>query len=58
MPAEQIQGKSPVLLLTASQIDEVLADAEIQMLPFAAEYLLGLCAWRENVLPIIDLVSF
>ncbi|MCI5191196.1 MAG: hypothetical protein D3905_15710, partial [Candidatus Electrothrix sp. AS4_5] len=58
LPAEQIQGKSPVLLLTASQIDEVLADAEIQMLPFAAEYLLGLCAWRENVLPIIDLVSF
>ncbi|CAK8710521.1 Chemotaxis signal transduction protein [Candidatus Electrothrix gigas] len=58
LPAEQIQGKSPVLLLTASQIDEVLADVEIQMLPFAAEYLLGLCAWRENVLPIIDLVSF
>lgn len=56
--AEQIQGKSPVLLFTASQIDEVLADAEIQVLPFAAKYLLGLCAWREQVLPIIDLVSF
>ncbi|MCI5149923.1 MAG: hypothetical protein D3916_11145 [Candidatus Electrothrix sp. MAN1_4] len=56
--AEQIQGKDPVVLLTASQIDEVFAEANIQALPFADEYLVGLCAWREQVLPIIDLISF
>ncbi len=58
LDAEQIQGRNPVLLFTASQIDEILAEAEIQTLPFAAEYLIGLCAWREQVLPVIDLVSF
>ena len=58
LDAEQIQGKNPILLFTASQIDEVLAEAEIQTLPFAAEHLIGLCAWREQVLPIINLVSF
>jgi chemotaxis signal transduction protein len=56
--AEQIQGKEPVVLLTASQVDEVLAEANIQALPFAEEYLVGLCAWRGQVLPIIDLISF
>jgi chemotaxis signal transduction protein len=56
--AEQVQGKNPVLLFTASQIDEVLMEAEIQKMPFAANHLIGLCAWREQVLPIIDLVLF
>jgi len=58
LEAGEIQGKKPVLLFTASQIDEVLVEAKIQMLPFAPEYLLGLCAWREQALPIIDLVRF
>ncbi len=58
LEADKIQGKKPVLLFTASQIDEVLAEAKIQMLPFAPEYLLGLCAWQEQALPIIDLVRF
>ena len=56
--AEQIQGKDPVVLFTASQIDEILAEANIQALPFAGEYLVGLCVWREQVLPVIDLISF
>ncbi len=56
--AEQVQGKKPVLLFTASQIDEVLAEAEIQKIPFAQNHFIGLCAWREQVLPIIDLVLF
>ncbi|WP_446011379.1 chemotaxis protein CheW [Candidatus Electrothrix sp.] len=58
LDAEQIKGRDPVLLFTASQIDEVLADAEVHPLPFAANHLVGLCAWREQVLPIIDLVAF
>jgi chemotaxis signal transduction protein len=58
LETDEIQGRKPVLLFTASQIDEVLAEAKIQTLPFASEYLLGLCAWREQALPIIDLVRF
>ena len=58
LDADDILERRPVLLFTAGQIDEVLAEAEIQMLPFASDYLLGLCAWREQVLPTIDLVRF
>jgi chemotaxis signal transduction protein len=58
LDSDEIQGRRPVLLFTAGQIDEVLAEAEIQALPFASDYFLGLCAWREQALPIIDLVRF
>ncbi len=58
LDADEIQGRRPILLFTASQIDEVLAEATIHAVPFASEYLLGLCAWREQALPIIDLVRF
>ncbi|MCI5208386.1 MAG: hypothetical protein D3910_06240 [Candidatus Electrothrix sp. ATG2] len=58
LETHQIQGREPVLLFTASQIDEVLAEAEIQAVPFASDYFVGLCAWREQVLPVIDLVRF
>ncbi|MGB5685037.1 MAG: chemotaxis protein CheW [Candidatus Electrothrix sp.] len=58
LDADEILERRPVLLFTAGQIDEVLAEAEIQTLPFASDYLLGLCAWRKQVLPIIDLVRF
>ena len=36
LETHQIQGREPVLLFTASQIDEVLAEAEIQAVPFAS----------------------
>ena len=58
LDADEIQGRRPVLLFTASQIDEVLVEVTIQALPFASDYFLGLCAWREQALPIIDLVRF
>ncbi|MCI5119861.1 MAG: hypothetical protein D3908_01450, partial [Candidatus Electrothrix sp. AUS4] len=58
MDTGEIQGKKPVLLFTASQIDEVLAEAKVQALPFVSEYFLGLCAWREQVLPVIALDRF
>jgi chemotaxis signal transduction protein len=58
LDADEILERRPVLLFTAGQIDEVLSEVKIQALPFASEYLLGLCAWREQVLPTIDLVRF
>jgi chemotaxis signal transduction protein len=58
LDADAVRERTPVLLFTSGQIDEVLAEAEIQILPFASEYLLGLCAWREKVLPVIDPVRF
>ena len=58
LDAEEIQERKPVLLFTAGQIDEVLADIEAQSLPFAPNYLQGLCAWRNQALPIIDPVRF
>lgn len=54
LDAEEIQERKPVLLFTAGQIDEVLADTQVHPLPFASQYLLGLCAWRNQALPIID----
>ena len=53
LDTEEIREKKPVLLFTAGQIDEILAEITIQALPFVPEYFLGLCAWREQVLPII-----
>lgn len=58
LDAGDVQGKKPVLLFTASQIDEVLPEAKVQPVPFASEALLGLGAWREQVLPILDPIHF
>ncbi|MCI5130907.1 MAG: hypothetical protein D3904_05145 [Candidatus Electrothrix sp. EH2] len=58
MDAEELQERKPVLLFTAGQIDEVLADTQVYPLPFASQYLLGLCAWRNKALPVIDPVRF
>ncbi len=56
LAARRVQGKVPVLLFTTHQVDEVLADVEVQPVPFAADHMPGLCAWRNQVLPVIDAV--
>ncbi len=56
LAAEKVLDRVPVLIFTASQIEEVLPGIAVQPLPFAADYLLGLCAWRDRVLPVIDVV--
>lgn len=50
----EVLGKEPVLLFAARQIEEVLPEAEVRPLPFAPDWLLGLCVWRRQVLPVID----
>jgi chemotaxis signal transduction protein len=51
----RLLGREPVFLLTARQVEEVLAEAAVQPLPFAPAWLHGLCAWRKQALPVIDL---
>ncbi|WP_417911201.1 chemotaxis protein CheW [Candidatus Electronema sp. PJ] len=46
--------REPVLLFAARQAEEVLPAAQVQPLPFAPDWLLGLCAWRRQVLPVLD----
>ncbi|XOF34379.1 MAG: chemotaxis protein CheW [Candidatus Electrothrix sp. YB6] len=56
LAARRVHGRLPVLLFTAGQVDEILADVEVQPIPFAADHMPGLCAWRNQVLPVIDAV--
>jgi chemotaxis signal transduction protein len=46
--------KEPALLFAARQVEEVVADVRVQPLPFAPDWLLGLCVWRQQTLPVID----
>jgi chemotaxis signal transduction protein len=57
LAAEKILDREPVLLFTASQVEEVLPDITVQPLPFSADHLLGLCAWRDQILPVIDVAQ-
>jgi chemotaxis signal transduction protein len=56
LAAEKILDRKAVLIFTASQVEEVLREITVQPLPFASDYLLGLCSWRDRVLPVIDIV--
>jgi chemotaxis signal transduction protein len=47
-------GKEPVLLFAARQAEEVLPQADVQPLPFAPDWLLGLSVWRRQLLPVLD----
>lgn len=53
IPGATMRGQEPCFLFTASQVEEVLRKAKIQPLPFAEEWLLGLCAWRHLLLPVV-----
>ena len=50
----EVLGREPVLLFAARQIEEVLREAEVRPLPFAPDWLLGLCVWRRQTLPVLD----
>ncbi|MCI5144739.1 MAG: hypothetical protein D3923_04250 [Candidatus Electrothrix sp. AR3] len=54
IPGAVVLKREPSLLFTASQVEEVLPEVEVQPLPFAAEWLLGLCAWRQQLLVVIN----
>ena len=49
-------GKEPTLLFASRQTEEVLPEVEVAVhpLPFAPQWLLGLCVWRLQVLPVLD----
>lgn len=57
LPGAQLLDKEPFFLFAARQIEEVLPEVKVQPLPFAPDWLSGLCAWRRQVLPVIDMVS-
>uniref|UniRef100_UPI00405702A3 chemotaxis protein CheW n=1 Tax=Candidatus Electronema sp. TaxID=2698783 RepID=UPI00405702A3 len=50
----EVLGREPALLFAARQIEEVLREAEVRPLPFAPDWLLGLCVWRRQTLPVLD----
>ncbi len=53
----QAREKDLVMIFSTSQIEEVLQEVEERPIPFAPDYLLGLCPWRSQILPIIDIVK-
>ncbi len=59
LPNAQLLDKEPVFLFSARQIEEVLpaAKVKVQPLPFAPDWLLGLCAWQQKTLSVIDMAS-
>jgi purine-binding chemotaxis protein CheW len=42
-------------LFTVSQVEEVLPDITLTGIPFAPEFIQGMCRWRRQLLPVIDL---
>lgn len=57
LPGAQLLDKELFFLFTARQIEEVLPEVKMQPLPFAQDWLAGLCAWRRQVLPVIDMAK-
>lgn len=55
LPAAQVLDKEPFFIFAARQIEEVLPEVKVLPLPFAPEWLNGLCAWRHETLPVIDM---
>lgn len=47
-------GREPMLLFAARQTEEVLPEVQVLPMPFAPDWLLGLCVWRQQTLPVID----
>ncbi len=55
MGRTQTLDKDIVLLMPARQVEEVLHNALLQPVPFGPDWFLGLCHWREQVLPVFNL---
>ncbi len=53
----EISGKKPALLLSTTQIEEIIHTVKIFQIPFAPDYLAGACLWRKQILPVIDICS-
>ncbi|MCD4742454.1 MAG: chemotaxis protein CheW [Desulfobacteraceae bacterium] len=51
---EEISGKKPVFLFSTTQIEEVMHTIDISPVPFTPDYLLGVCLWRKQIIPVID----
>jgi chemotaxis signal transduction protein len=51
---KKTSGKKPVLLFSTTQIEEILHNVNIQPVPFAPDYLLGVCLWRKQIIPVVD----
>ncbi|MCK5542359.1 MAG: chemotaxis protein CheW [Desulfobacterales bacterium] len=51
---KKISGKKPVLLFSTTQIEEIIHAIDIHPVPFAPDYLLGVCLWRKQIIPVVD----
>ena len=51
---KKISGKKPVLLFSTAQIEEIIHAINIHPVPFAPDYLIGICVWRNQIIPVID----
>jgi chemotaxis signal transduction protein len=50
--------KKLFLLMPARQVEEVLHTVLLQPVPFGPDWFLGLCLWREHILPVFDLNQY
>ncbi|MCK5312187.1 MAG: chemotaxis protein CheW [Desulfobacteraceae bacterium] len=50
----KISGKKPVFLFSTAQVEDIMHSIDIYTVPFAPDYLLGVCLWRKQILPVVD----
>ncbi len=51
---DKISGKNPVFLFSTTQVEEIINTIIINPVPFSPDYLLGVCLWRKQVIPVVD----
>ncbi len=51
----KVEDNPLLFLFTVSQVEEILPEFPIRSVPFAPDFLDGICSWRGLVLPVVDL---
>lgn len=49
------EDTSLFFLFTVNQVEEVLSEITLVEIPFAPEFIQGMCCWRGQVVPVIDI---
>ncbi len=49
-------GKKDIFFLfTVSQVEEVLSEITVRAIPFAPDFVEGMCSWRGQIVPVVDI---
>ncbi len=48
-------GQDIFFLFTVSQVEEVLSEIPVRGIPFAPDFVEGMCCWRGQIVPVVDI---